>query len=421
VADTGEVCDDGNSSDLDNCMVECRRPKVVSLSVGFYHTCVLFEGGNVRCWGDGRDGILGFAIPDDQQIGDDETPAVLHNVDIGGAVVEVSAGQGFTCVRLAAGNVRCWGWGDYGELGYGNRNHIGDDETPASAGDVDLGGPALQIASGDQHTCALLAGGRVRCWGRGADGRLGYGNTNDIGDDESPASAGDVDVGGPVAQLTAGGTFTCARLVSGAVRCWGKGIRGMLGYGNKNTIGDDETPATAGDVNLGGTAVQVAAGAAHTCALLDTGEVRCWGVGNSGALGYGNQNDIGDDEVPASAGAVAVGGRVIELSSGGTANTCALLEGGRVRCWGSGAFGQNGYGNTQNIGDDETPASAGDVDVGGPVVQLDSAIFKTCALLDSGRVRCWGNGGFGALGYGNGETIIGDDETPASAGDVPLF
>jgi alpha-tubulin suppressor-like RCC1 family protein len=195
----------------------------------------------------------------------------------------------------------------------------------------------------------------------------------------------------------------------------------MLGYGNKNTIGDDETPATAGDVNLGGTAVQVAAGAAHTCALLDTGEVRCWGVGNSGALGYGNQNDIGDDEVPASAGAVAVGGRVIELSSGGTANTCALLEGGRVRCWGSGAFGQNGYGNTQNIGDDETPASAGDVDVGGPVVQLDSAIFKTCALLDSGRVRCWGNGGFGALGYGNGETIIGDDETPASAGDVPLF
>jgi alpha-tubulin suppressor-like RCC1 family protein len=420
-ADTGEICDDGNSDETDNCLTTCRRPKIVSLSVGFDHTCVVLERGNVRCWGRGDRGILGVAVPFGQDIGDDEPASALGNVDIGGRVVQVASGFSFTCALLDTGNVRCWGSGFGGKLGYGNTNNIGDDETPASAGDVDLGGIAVQITTGDDHACAVLTRGRVRCWGNGAGGALGYGNTNSIGDDETPASAGDVDVGGPVVQIAGGNGFTCARLESGAVRCWGREGPGRLGYGNTNSIGDDETPASAGDVNLGGTAVQVVAGATHACAVLDTGAVRCWGSAARGALGYGNTNNIGDDEVPASAGDVDVGGKVVELSAG-TVNTCAVLEGGRVRCWGFGQFGQNGYASTQDIGNDETPASAGDVDVGGAVVHLDSGIQKTCALLDSGSVRCWGNAGFGALGYGRGANHhIGDDETPASAGDVPVF
>ena len=63
------------------------------------------------------------------------------------------------------------------------------------AGDVEVGGSVLQIAVGRLHSCALLDSGAVRCWGFGLAGQLGYGNTGDIGDDETPASAGDVQVG----------------------------------------------------------------------------------------------------------------------------------------------------------------------------------------------------------------------------------
>jgi alpha-tubulin suppressor-like RCC1 family protein len=82
----------------------------------------------------------------------------------------------------------------HGQLGYGNTNTIGDDETPASAGDVDVGETVTQISAGAAHTCALLASGNIRCWGQGSDGRLGYGNQSDIGDDETPVSAGNVPV-----------------------------------------------------------------------------------------------------------------------------------------------------------------------------------------------------------------------------------
>jgi alpha-tubulin suppressor-like RCC1 family protein len=93
---------------------------------------------------------------------------------------------------LEGGAVRCWGSGEQGQLGYGNTEDIGDDETPASAGDVDVGTPATHVAVGFLHACATLATGAVRCWGRASTGALGHGNTEDIGDDEPPSSAGDV-------------------------------------------------------------------------------------------------------------------------------------------------------------------------------------------------------------------------------------
>ena len=97
-----------------------------------------------------------------------------------------------SCAVIADGTVRCWGDGANGKLGYGNLNSIGDTETPASAGPVDLGAgqTARAISAGDHHTCALLAGGNVRCWGYGVAGRLGYGNINNVGDNETPARAG---------------------------------------------------------------------------------------------------------------------------------------------------------------------------------------------------------------------------------------
>jgi len=366
--------------------------------------------------------------------------------DGGGAgaprVAAVVVGDSRSCALTTSGAVRCWGENGNGAAGYGkglcaeppipctDACCIGDDETPASTGQlVDVGGTVTQLSAGSMHTCALLDTGRVRCWGHGADGRLGYGNTLDIGDDETPAAAGDVDVGGDVVEVAVGsgisaGGHTCARLRRGSVRCWGDGSVGALGYGNTETIGDDESPAAAGDVNIGGAAIQIVAGDGFSCALLQGGNVRCWGYGRRGRLGYGNTETIGDDESPAAAGDVDVGATVVRLSAGNSRHVCALLDTGRIRCWGFGAHGQLGYGNTEDVGDDETPAAVGDVPL--PALAIDLAVGRdgTCAVLAGGALICWGNNANGELGQPalragcfscEPNCCLGDDETLVSA------
>ena len=334
-------------------------------------------------------------------------------------VVQVSAGSSHTCALLNTGKVRCWGSGSNGRLGYGNPSDIGDDETPASAGDVDVGRKVSQISTGVYHTCALLDTGSVRCWGTGDNGRLGFGNTNAICDNETPASAGDVDVGGIVTQISAGREHTCALLDTGRVRCWGSGSDGRLGYGNTDDIGDNETPASVGDVDVkfGVRQIQISAGD-HTCVLLITAKVRCWGDNFRGKLGYGNTDTIGDDETPASIGpdvSVTFFGELVTRVVAGRVHTCALLNAGNIRCWGDGFF--LGYAGSSPIGDNELPKSAGDVDVGGTVTQVTLGFSHTCALLDTGKVRCWGRGSNGKLGYGN----VDDVQVPSSAGDVTVL
>jgi cysteine-rich repeat protein len=415
-----EQCDDGNFTSDDGCDDDCVPTSIIHVAAGGAHSCALLRSGGVRCWGTGFFGRLGYG--NTNTIGDNETPASAGSINVGGRVVELSAGVGgsHTCALLEGGEIRCWGFGLTGELGTGIPGNIGDDE-PVAAGDVvALGGPAVHVAVGGTHACALLESGAVRCWGGGSAGQLGYGNTANIGDDETPASAGDVDVGGTVIRLAAGHAHTCALLDTGAVRCWGVGVHGQLGYGNIDWIGDNETPASAGDVDLGGAALEIAAGSSHTCALLAGGAVTCWGSAGVGALGYGNTDPIGDDEDPASAGHVDLGAAAAVEIDVGFSHTCARLDGGAVMCWGEGRFGQLGYGNIDNIGDNEAPASAGPVNVGGETVELATGNDHNCALLTTGALRCWGTGIFGELGYANTSTI-GDNETPASAGPVMVF
>ncbi|HKG35650.1 MAG TPA: hypothetical protein VKA89_04325, partial [Solirubrobacterales bacterium] len=225
----------------------------------------------------------------------------------------VDAGLGHTCVLLDTGQVRCWGQGGLGQNGYPGNPVVGDDETPGSVGPVDLGAgrTATAISSTNQHTCAILDTRQVRCWGAGTVGRLGYANENNVGDDETPGSVGPVDLaGGRTARaITAGGAHTCAILDTGQVRCWGNAGVGAIGSGNTTTIGDNETPGSAPpvDIGTGRTAVAITAGGAHTCAILDTGQVRCWGLGTAGRLGTGDTATIGDNETPGSTPPVDIG------------------------------------------------------------------------------------------------------------------
>ena len=389
------------------------------IAAGGRHVCALLTGGNVVCWGSNANGQTGNPTRD--AIGDDEAPSAAGPIDLGDTAVDIAAGSEHTCARLTKGNVRCWGFGSSGRLGYGNTISIGNNETPATAGDVKLGVTATGIALGTNHTCAVVTNGGVRCWGNGAKGQLGYANTSSIGDDELPSTVSNVDVGGPVTQLALGNGRTCALLTGGVVRCWGDNATGVLGYGNTITIGDDEVPRIAGDisVSVGHTVTQIAYAGAHACALLDSGNVVCWGSGSDGQLGYGNTNTIGNAKLPSAAGTVRLGGIVIKVVAG-LNHSCALLTGGVVRCWGLGDGGRLGYGNSASIGDNETPDAAGTVDLGNTAIDITAGDSHTCALLSDKTVRCWGDDhGFGVLGQAIVNNI-GDDETPASVGDVAV-
>ncbi|MGQ0823729.1 MAG: Calx-beta domain-containing protein [Actinomycetota bacterium] len=129
----------------------------------------------------------------------------------------------------------------------------------------------------------------------------------------------------------------------------------------------------AGHLGAGRTAIAVSAGWVYTCAILDNGTVRCWGTNGSGQLGYANTTVIGDTETPDTAGPVDLGaGRTATALAAGALSTCALLDDGTVRCWGEGGGGHLGYGNTTDIGDNEAPATVGPVVLGGTLASVDT-------------------------------------------------
>jgi cysteine-rich repeat protein len=419
-----EQCDDGNTVDSDGCDNDCTYTEILAVDAGGAHTCVLIEGGRVRCWGLNGAGQLGLG--NTENIGDDELPSAAGDVDLPMPAIQVSAGLGFhTCALLENGSVYCWGRNDSGQLGYGNTNNIGDDHD--LVGPVEVGINVEQLVVGAYHTCVRTSGDDVRCWGLGSLGRLGYGNGAQVGDDEVPSSVGDVNLGGGSAiHVTAGGAHTCAISLVASIYCWGRSDLGQLGYGNTNNIGDNETPASVGaasiiPMGLGPftKVTQISAGVVHTCAVFETGDALCWGDGLLGQLGTSDTQPVGDDELPSTLPALEFPDEVVLISSG-SAHSCALLAHNDAFCWGSNAFGQLGYGNLDHIGDDESAAAGGPIDLGTPPVQIDAGFFHTCALTESNEVRCWGNNDAGQLGLGHVDKV-GDDEFPIDEPAVSIF
>jgi alpha-tubulin suppressor-like RCC1 family protein len=384
------------------------EPTFVSLGEGT--TCATLAAGAVKCWGDGNDGRLGLGRPVSTSEPD---PVELEPIPLGGAATMVATSGAQTFALLDDGTVRGFGLNAAHELGLSHAQTVGDDETPSAAGSssvVPLGGAATTLAAGDGFACARLVDGRVQCWGRGDEGQLGRGVVPGFG---SPA---DVILGDTAVEIAVGAAHACARLTGGAVRCWGRDDAGQLGHGQAGHAGP--TPATLTDVALGGTAVELAAGAGHTCARLSTGTIRCWGDGADGRLGYGSTQAIGDDETPAAAGDVALGAKAIQVAAG-QRHTCALLEDGALRCWGDGSQAQLGLPSSATIGDDELPIDAAAIDLAGARAE---AIFAgaladhTCAALDDGALRCWGRNDRGQVGLGYTSP---SDPVEGPPGDLP--
>ncbi len=413
-------CNPGYYGDGTLCLTKPGYVKEVASSSD--HSCALLEGGSVRCWGFNEYGQLGYG--DVEYTGDDERADARGYVDIGFEVEQVETGFGHSCALSTTGEVRCWGRNRYGQLGLPNYEMVGDDEVPSVVELVDVGGPVMELAAGGEHTCALLETGAVRCWGLGTDGQLGYANRDNIGDDEFPREAGDVLLPGAAIAITAGRDHSCAIIEGGELYCWGRGRWAATGLGHTRNIGDDETPLVAGRVDLGAAAIDVDAGWYHTCAIVDLGfarGLRCFGYGGVGQLGYASTQSVGDDEVPARWGDVRLGFEPVAVSAG-LYHTCVSNSVGQLICFGLGSYGRLGYGNEETLGDDEHPEEAGVVPLSSRVISFAAGSEHTCAAVDAGNVLCWGSGQYGQLGTGNTEDI-GDDEfpeggTPIAEGDV---
>ncbi|UQA56515.1 RCC1 domain-containing protein [Polyangium aurulentum] len=368
-ASIGEECDDGAAEDDNDCSRACKVQRVLEVAPGYDFTCARLSGDVVKCWGYSAMGQLGLG--DKEARGDDpgEMGSALPTVELGSEqrATAISAGNEHVCALLADGAVKCWGSNISGQLGLGNEINRGD--TPDEMGNklppVDLGSDqrATAIAVGFGHTCALLSGGAVKCWGANDFGQIALGAQLARGD--GPNEMGDMlpavglGTGQSAVAIAAGSQHTCALLANGSVKCWGYNEYGELGLGDTNHRGDDvaEMGNALPTVDLGSdqTVKAITAGFRHTCALLANGSVKCWGLNGDGQLGLGDTQNRGDGpgEMGDALPAVDLGpNETAEAIVAGDFHTCALLAGGAVKCWGAGTLGSLGSNDTQPLGDE---------------------------------------------------------------------
>ncbi len=291
--------------------------------------------------------------------------------DAGVSVVQLATGWQHTCALLSSGVVKCWGENQYGELGDGT---MAPRSTPTPV--INLGGAATAIAAGAYHSCALVGGG-VKCWGLNNFGQLGD-NTATLRN--APVSV--VNLGGAATALSSACAYHTCAVVDGVLKCWGYNFFGQLGDG---TTAQRNTPVSV--INLGGAATAIVGGLAHTCGLLSGGVIKCWGQNASGELGDGTTAPKSTPTPVINPGGAAT------AVTGGRIHTCALI-GGAVKCWGSNDFGQLGDNSMTRR---SAPVSV--INLGGAATALSGGGFHNCALVGGG-VRCWGSNGNNEMGDG---------------------
>uniref|UniRef100_UPI003F6A4217 RCC1 domain-containing protein n=1 Tax=Poseidonia sp. TaxID=2666344 RepID=UPI003F6A4217 len=219
---------------------------------GVFHTCAILDNGNVKCWGRNTAGELG-----DGSTADSNAPSTtVINLGTGRTAVALAGGNEHTCAILDNGDLKCWGSDQYGQLGNGNSITADQTSPPSTAIDLGTGRTAVAVSAGMYHTCAILDNGDMKCWGRDDKGQLGNGGTITADQTSPPSTAIDLGTGRTAVAVSAYYDITCAILDNGDMKCWGYPYYGHLGNG-WNHIGTDVPSSTAIDLGTGRTAVSV--------------------------------------------------------------------------------------------------------------------------------------------------------------------
>lgn len=340
---------------------------VVSIAAGADHTCAVKSDGTLWCWGSNGFGQLGTGTLVDALV------PVQANITTNNAV-SVAAHADNTCIVRSTGGAACWGVNTNGQVGV----------DPLLPGDATLTDPVTgavtevywlpreisgfngdgtglittvaELAVGSAHVCARLDDTTVWCWGSGGAGEVGNGcDPKALGPiDPITGQPGNVNCDTPFPvealgasgdSITAGDSHTCiANAVSGYVYCWGDNAKGQIGN-NDPTVGNGRLPVLSPVAVFGiGTgpvdpalplgaqlspAVDVAAGAQHTCAIMADNTLQCWGSNGAGELKQDYQA-IGRAIAPL----VAPGVTKASIVTGGGSHTCMLTTDGTLQCWG---------------------------------------------------------------------------------------
>ena len=339
-------------------------PAPTRIGAGFAHTCAVRSGG-VKCWGGNPYGELGN--------GAGVLSTALRPVDVVGlesGVKAIAAGGQHTCALTTGGGVECWGENRLRQLG---NAPTPNGRTPVPVAVAGLRG-VRAIAAGSQHTCALSAGGGVKCWG------TGYASGS-----QTPTST-PVDIAGltsGVIAITAGFDQTCALTSGGGAKCWGWNIDGQLGNGS---TAFSYSPVDVAGLTSGVTMID--AGDSFTCAVTSGGGAKCWGWNEDGQLGNGSRS-VYPGTTPIDVTGLTSG--VSAITAGGH-HTCALMRSGGVKCWGNNEYGQLGNGSRTST---TTPVDVAGLKSG--VSAIDAGFAHTCALIRGGGIKCWGRN-YGRLG-----------------------
>ena len=334
--------------------------------------CALLTSGQVDCWGYNFGGALGNGSSGNNSAVPTQVVGVGGTGILTGVTSLTSGGSGYEgggyCALLGSGQVDCWGVNTFGALGSGSE--AGQSDVPTQVAGVGGSGILSGVGSltsdgGGVGYCALLLSSQVDCWGDNEAGEVGSGSTAEASVVPSQvAGVGGTGVLTGVTSLAAGdsGSNYCALLTSGQVDCWGNDPEGALGngtIGNGSVLFFSAVPTQVlgpgGTGVLSGVASITSDGIAEGfCAVLDTGQVDCWGDNRFGALGDGTTipNPPYGSTFPNQV--VGIGGTglltgVASLTNDGDNegdSYCALAITGQVNCWGYNYQGELGNGST---------------------------------------------------------------------------
>ena len=286
-------------------------------------------------------------------------------------VRNVNVGSANSCAVYNDNSVKCWG-APIGE-------RMDDEPTQFATRPQTVPNlSAISVSLNYQHACALTAGRRVACWGDNAYGRVGQPVAT-----TSVATPTFVPGLSDVQSVTTGREHSCALLLDGTVRCWGRNTFGQLGTGGSaNSVPTPVSPRNLSDV------VSIAAGAASTCAVTNSGRVWCWGWGHQGELGNATRLS---SKVPVMIRSLK---RVVSVFSA-QSTFCAIKADTTGWCWGAGWFGQ--LGNGSELSYTTSPVQIADLE-GITSISVDQE--SACAVTSDGSVYCWGSNRQNQLGDG---------------------
>ncbi|HJN55716.1 MAG TPA: putative Ig domain-containing protein, partial [Candidatus Poseidoniales archaeon] len=361
-----------------------------SISAAGESSCAVWADGGMKCWGHDGEGQLGNG----GTTGNKNTPSTSVSLPASrDAVATTSGSLGHSCAIVDNGDAYCWGEGEKGKLGYGKTV---DKTSPQKVG-LPSGRDAVDISAGGYHSCAVLDNGSAMCWGWNQGGRLGDGTTTQR---KNPSYV-DLPLGKAATEISAGEVHTCAAMTDGTAYCWGNNNKGQFGIGS--TSPSSSSTPTQVSLPSGVKAISIGVGSEFTCALMDDGDVYCWGEGDAGRLGNGATTDKSSPTK-----ITMPSGDAIKLSVGYD-TACMVMDNGAARCWGEGSDGQIGEGKTN----DRTTSRAVSIPSGRKVTDIhtnaDGALSDdahTCAILDNGTAMCWGERSYGKIGNGGSTAYL---------------